>query len=51
MHLKFQKKILSIIEVAEQMSNLSLATSHELIALDTLKVMEKAVANSIFSNR
>ena len=47
MQFKFQKEVLSFIEVAEQMSNISHATRHKLIVLDTHIVMKNSVATSI----
>ena len=47
LQLKFQNDVLSFIKVVKQLGNPFLATSQELIALDTQTVMEQAVATSL----
>ena len=47
LQVKYRKDILSFIEVVEQLGNPFLATSQELVALDTQNVVEEAVANSL----
>ena len=47
LQVKFRKDVLSFVEVVEQLGNPFLATSQELVALDTQNVMEQPVATSL----
>ena len=47
LQVKFRKDVLSFIAVVEQLGNPFLATSQELVVLDTQNVMEQAVATSL----